>query len=61
MVELCETHADTHGVFQKLFSTALDACLLLLVKGFAPKCIDTVSEAPLHQRVVHPQAVIFIE
>ncbi|RVW57094.1 CAX-interacting protein 4 [Vitis vinifera] len=44
LVELCKSHTHTHRMLQELLSTSPDAGLFLLVKGFAPEALHTVTK-----------------
>ena len=54
LVKLSKSHANPHGVLQELLGAAADTRLLLLVQRLPPECVNTVLEARLHQRIVHP-------
>lgn len=57
LIQLCKAHADSHRMLQVLLGTPLDTGLLLLVQSLPPETFHAVTEAPLHQGIVHFQAV----
>lgn len=55
LVELGESHADSHRVLQEFLCTSSDAGLFLLVQSLATECVYAVGETSLHECIIHPQ------
>lgn len=59
LAEFLKPQPDPHGMLQEFLSTATDAGFFLLVECLALEVVHAIGEAPLHQRIVHPQTARF--